>query len=75
MRPCGFKRATLHDYAARMGLAPADLGDIFGTAFFIEKMDTATISERTGIPEPFVANALHAWREQGRAPSETIPRR
>jgi len=72
MRPCGKRRASLGDYAERMGLVPADLGDIFGTAFFVEKLDTATISERTGIPEPLVYNALNAWREQGRARTESF---
>lgn len=72
MKPCGKRRANLGDYAARMGLVPADLGDIFGTAFLIEKLDTATISERTDIPEPLVFNALNAWREQGRARTVAI---
>lgn len=68
-------RPSIQDYAARMGYAAADLGDIFGHAFLIEKLDTETISERTGIPEPLVYNALNSWREQGRTPSRSLNRR
>lgn len=41
--------------------------DLYADAFFLAKADTHEIARLHGVAESEVYNAIHAWREAGRA--------